>query len=178
LKYAEVSVNAPAAQRQTFSYSIPSELTVDVGQAVYVPFGQKTVQGIVVELADVPVFEPTRDITGVIDSHPLLSAKQILLAKWLGDYYLSPLFDALALMLPPGFERRVLTTVSLTHCQPDTAALTENQQKLFELLQRKGAVRLNEIEALLGKRRSATTIGQFCGTRTGGKTISAGTHQS
>jgi primosomal protein N' (replication factor Y) len=161
LKYAEVSVNAPAAQRQTFSYSIPSELTVDVGQAVYVPFGQKTVQGIVVELADVPAFEPTRDITGVIDSQPLLSAKQILLAKWLSDYYLSPLFDALALMLPPGFERRVLTTVSLTHCQPDTAALTENQQKLFELLQRKGAVRLNEIEALLGKRRSATTIGQL-----------------
>jgi primosomal protein N' (replication factor Y) len=161
LKYAEVSVNAPAAQRQTFSYSIPSELTVDVGQAVYVPFGQKTVQGIVVELGDVPAFEPTRDIIGVIDSQPLLSAKQILLAKWLSDYYLSPLFDALALMLPPGFERRVLTTVSLTHCQPDTAALTENQQKLFELLQRKGAARLNEIEALLGKRRSATTIGQL-----------------
>ena len=42
MRYAEVSVNAPAAQRQTFSYSIPSELTVDVGQAVYVPFGQKT----------------------------------------------------------------------------------------------------------------------------------------
>jgi len=121
LKYAEVSVNAPAAQRQTFSYSIPSELTVDAGQAVYVPFGQKTVQGIVVELTDVPVFEPTRDITGVIDSRPLLSGKQILLAKWLSDYYLSPLFDALALMLPPGFERRVLTTVSLTQHEPDSA---------------------------------------------------------
>jgi primosomal protein N' (replication factor Y) len=161
LKYAEVSVNAPAAQRQTFSYSIPSELTVDAGQAVYVPFGQKTVQGIVVELTDVPVFEPTRDITGVIDSRPLLSGKQILLAKWLSDYYLSPLFDALALMLPPGFERRVLTTVSLTRHEPDSAALTENQQKLFELLQRKGAVRLGEIEALLGKRRSTTTVGQL-----------------
>ena len=91
MKYAEVSVNAPAAQRQTFSYSIPSELTVDAGQAVYVPFGQKTVQGIVIELADVPAFEPTRDITGVIESQPLLSPKQILLAKWLSDYYLSPL---------------------------------------------------------------------------------------
>jgi primosomal protein N' (replication factor Y) len=161
LKYAEVSVNAPAAQRQTFSYSIPSELTVDAGQAVYVPFGQKTVQGIVVELTEVPAFEPTRDITGVIDSQPLLSGKQILLAKWLSGYYLSPLFDALALMLPPGFERRVLTTVSLTQHEPDSAALTENQQKLFELLQRKGAVRLGEIEALLGKRRSTTTVGQL-----------------
>ena len=70
MKYAEVSVNAPAAQRQTFSYSIPSELTVDVGQAVYVPFGQKTLQGLVVELTDVPAFEPTRDITGVIDTQP------------------------------------------------------------------------------------------------------------
>jgi len=64
-----------------------------------------------------------------------------------------PLFDALALMLPPGFERRVLTTVSLTHCQPDTAALTEKStETILKLLQRKGAVRLNEIEALLGKR--------------------------
>ena len=57
MKYAEVSVNAPAAQRQTFSYSIPSELTVNVGQAVYVPFGQKTVQGLVIELTDFPAFE-------------------------------------------------------------------------------------------------------------------------
>ena len=92
MKYAEVSVNAPAAQRQTFSYSIPSELTVNVGQAVYVPFGQKTVQGLVLELTDFPAFEPTRDIIGIIDSQPLLSPKQVLLAKWLSDYYLSPLF--------------------------------------------------------------------------------------
>ena len=125
------------------------------------PFGQKTVQGIVVELTDVPAFEPTRDITGVIDTQPLLSGKQLLLAKWLSDYYLSPLFDALALMLPPGFERRVLTIVSLTQRETDAGALTENQQKLFELLQRKGTVRLNEIEALLGKRRSTATIGQM-----------------
>ena len=137
MKYAEVSVNAPAAQRQTFSYSIPSELTVDVGQAVYVPFGQKTVQGLVMELTDVPAFEPTRDIIGVIDSQPLLSAKQILLAKWLSDYYLSPLFDAVALMLPPGFERRVLTTISLTQQEYDIASLNEHQLSLLELLKQK-----------------------------------------
>ena len=156
MKYAEVSVNTPAAQRQTFSYSIPSELTVDVGQAVYVPFGQKTVQGIVLELTDVPAFEPTRDITGVIDSQPLLSKEYIMLAKWLSDYYLSPLFNALAVMLPPGFERRVLTLVSPIKKEYDIASLNEQQQSLLELLKRKNKVRLNEIETLLGKRRSAT----------------------
>jgi primosomal protein N' (replication factor Y) len=161
LKYAEVSVNAPAAQRQTFSYSIPSELTVVAGQAVYVPFGQKTVQGIVIELTDIPAFEPTRDITGVIDSQPLLSAKQVLLAKWLSDYYLSPLFDAISLMLPPGFERRVLTTISLTKPKYDVSSLNEHQQQLVALLQQKSSVSLKEVESLLGKRRSSTTISQL-----------------
>ena len=161
MKYAEVSVNAPAAQRQTFSYSIPSELTVDIGQAVYVPFGQKTVQGVVIELTDVPAFEPTRDIIGVIDSRPLLSAKQVLLARWISDYYLSPLFDAIALMLPPGFERRVLTTISLAHQDYDAASLNEHRWNLLELLKQKKAVRLNEIETLLGKKRASATISQL-----------------
>ncbi len=161
MRYAEVSVNAPAAKRQAFSYSIPSELTVDVGQAVYVPFGQKTVQGLVLELTDVPAFEPTRDIIGVIESQPLLSTKHILLAKWLSDYYLSPLFDALALMLPPGFERRVLTTISLIQQEYDAASLNEHQLSLLELLKRKPKVRLIEIETLLGKKRASTIISQL-----------------
>jgi primosomal protein N' (replication factor Y) len=158
LKYAEVSVNAPAAQRQTFSYSIPSELTVDIGQAVYVPFGQKTVQGLVIELSDIPVFEPTRDIIGVIDSQPLLSAKQVLLARWISDYYLSPLFDAIALMLPPGFERRVLTTISLTKQEYNTDSLNEHQISLLESLKQKSPQKLKEIETALGKKRTSTII--------------------
>jgi primosomal protein N' (replication factor Y) len=161
MRYAEVSVNAPAAQRQTFSYSIPSELTVDVGQAVYVPFGQKTVQGLVLELTDIPAFEPTRDIIGTIDSQPLLSVKQVLLAKWLSAYYLSPLFDAVALMLPPGFERRVLLSISLTTQEYDTNSLNEHQQSLLEVLKQKGKLRLNEIETLLGKKHTSTTISQL-----------------
>ena len=161
MKYAEVSVNAPAAQRQTFSYSIPSELTVNVGQAVYVPFGQKTVQGLVMELTDIPAFEPTRDIIGIIDPQPLLSARQILLAKWLSDYYLSPLFDAIALMLPPGFERRVLTNISLTGLEFNASTLNEHQHKLLELLKRKITIRSNEIETLLGKKRASSTISQL-----------------
>ena len=46
MRYAEVSVNSPIAQRRTFSYAIPAGLSVDVGQAVWVPFGDKLLQGI------------------------------------------------------------------------------------------------------------------------------------
>ncbi|MCX6003865.1 MAG: primosomal protein N' [Chloroflexi bacterium] len=161
MRYAEVSVNTPAAQRQTFSYAIPSGLSIDVGQAVYVPFGEKVVQGIVLELTDVPAFEPTRDIIGAIDSQPLLSREHVLLAKWLSNYYLSPLFDAAALMLPPGFERRVLTFISPIHSNFDIQSLNEHQRRLLELAKQKGKASLSEVEKLLGKKRALNTISQL-----------------
>ena len=112
MRYAEVSVNSPVAQRRAYSYTIPSNLGVEVGQAVWVPFGDKLLQGIVLELSQYPSVEETKEIAGVIESQPLLSPARVSLARWISEYYLSPLFDAVALMLPPGFERRVVTFVS------------------------------------------------------------------
>ncbi len=79
--YAEVSVNSPIAQRRTFSYAIPQGLDIDVGQAVWAPFGDKLLQGIVLELSRYPSVEETREIAGVIESHPLLSPFYVLLAR-------------------------------------------------------------------------------------------------
>src|SRR4030042_4393953 len=106
MNYAEVAVNSPIAQRRSFCYSIPHELKVDVGQAVWVPFGSKTLQGIVVSVSDYPSFGVTKEISDVITPSSLLSSAQVDVALWLSKHYLSPLFDAVALMLPPGFERR------------------------------------------------------------------------
>ena len=36
MKYAEVCVNSPVAQRRAFSYTIPTSLTIGIGQAVLV----------------------------------------------------------------------------------------------------------------------------------------------
>ncbi|MBU2607699.1 MAG: hypothetical protein KKF26_00100 [Chloroflexi bacterium] len=115
MRYAEVSVNSPAAQRRTFSYAIPHGLSLEVGQAVWVPFGDKRLQGIVLELTDYPAVEETREIVGIIEPPLRLSPQQVLLAHWISEYYLSPLFDAVALMLPPGFERKVITFISCRH---------------------------------------------------------------
>ena len=79
--YAEVSVNSPVAQRQTFSYAVPSGLAVKVGQAVWVPFGERMLQGIVLELSDYPSVTETREIVGIIDPRPLLSSSQVRLAR-------------------------------------------------------------------------------------------------
>jgi primosomal protein N' (replication factor Y) len=108
MPFAEVAVNAAAPLRQTFTYRVPDGLPVTPGQAVYVPFGSRTLQGIVVDLREQSEFVQTRDIADIIDPRPLLSPEHLELARWLSDYYLAPLFDCISLMLPPGFKRRPL----------------------------------------------------------------------
>jgi len=167
--YAEVSVNSPVAQRRTFSYAIPPGLSVDVGQAVWVPFGDKLLQGIVLELTPSPSVEETREIVGVIEPHPILSPSQVLLARWISEHYLSPLFDAVALMLPPGFERRAVTFIGSTPREYDVSSLTPEQRYALELVQSQGKVTLGKLEKALGKKRAQTIVSQLVGRGLAGR---------
>jgi len=163
MRYAEVSVNSPVAQRRSFSYAIPTGLELEVGQAVWVPFGEKTLQGIVLALSPSPAVEETREIIGVIEPRPLLSPEQVMLARWISEHYLSPLFDAVALMLPPGFERRALTFISPTP-NPDAhilASLTPAQRQILELVQKQGRTSLKELEKKVGQRKAQSIISQL-----------------
>jgi primosomal protein N' (replication factor Y) len=108
--YAEVAVNAAAPIRQTFTYRIPDHLAhVRPGHAVYVPFGARTLQGIVMDVTDTPAFADARDIEAIIDEEPLVSPERLELARWMANHYLAPLFDCVSLMLPAGFKRKPLT---------------------------------------------------------------------
>jgi primosomal protein N' (replication factor Y) len=160
MRYAEVSVNSPVAQRRTFSYEIPPGLNIAVGQAVWVPFGEKVLQGIITELTDYPAVEETREISSTIDPNPLLSPARVALAQWLSERYLSPLFDAVAPMLPPGFERRTVTFISPTDREHDDASLNQQQQHVLRLAQR-GRVSLRTLERALGKKKATTAVAQL-----------------
>ena len=165
MRYAEVSVNSPVAQRRTFSYAIPPGLSIDVGQAVWVPFGNKILQGIVLELSPYPAVEETKEIIEVIESHPLLSPANILLARRISEHYLSPLFDAVALMLPPGFERKALTFVSTTP-NPDArniSSLSPESRQVFESVRKQGGIGLKELQKRLGKKKAQTIVSQLVG---------------
>jgi len=160
MRYAEVSVNSPVAQRGTFSYSIPSGLNVAVGQAVWVPFGDKLLQGIVLELTDYPAVEETRDIAGIIESCPPIPSSHLVLARWMSDYYLSPLFDAVSLVLPPGFERKVKTFLSVNPAslEQPLPVLMPVQDEIFQLVRGLGKVSLRELEKKFGIRRGRLAV--------------------
>jgi primosomal protein N' (replication factor Y) len=161
MRYAEVSVNSPAAQHRTFSYAIPQGLSIEIGQAVLVPFGDKLLQGIVLELSQFPAVEETRDIDSIIDSQPLLSPHHVSLAQWISDYYLSPLFDAVALMLPPGFERRIIISICPTPGEYDASSLTQQQRHILKLTKQRGKLGLKDVEKALGKKRAQSIVSQL-----------------
>ncbi len=163
MRYAEVSVNSPVAQRQTFSYAIPPGLAVEAGQAVLVPFGDKLLQGVVLELTGQPAVAETKDIAGVIEPRPILSPHHLQLARWISSYYLSPLFDAVALMLPPGFERRPLTFISARPVPADfdLSTLTMEQEQVLKLVEGQERVSLKKLERALGQRKAQAAISQL-----------------
>jgi primosomal protein N' (replication factor Y) len=161
MSYAEVAVNSPGAQRRTFCYAVPPDIMV--GHAVWAPFGPRLLQGVVFELAEYPSVEDTREVAGLIDRRPMLSPPQVELARWISEYYLAPLFDAAVLMMPPGFERRMLTFLTpVSHPAENTvSSLTSGQRALLNLIGRKSKVEVRAIEKELGKKEARVIIEQL-----------------
>jgi primosomal protein N' (replication factor Y) (superfamily II helicase) len=164
MNYAEVAVNSPAG-RSTFSYAIPARLTVDIGQAVWVPFGSRTAQGIIVGLSDRPSVQATKEIADTIADSPVLSSVQIELARWISEYYLSPFFDALALMLPPGFERHAVTCFQPAGSEMDSSSLTPEQRQVLRVITEEGTTSLPQLERKIGKGKAAQITSQLLDLR-------------
>ncbi len=159
MNYAEVAVNSPGS-RLTFSYAIPPGLDISAGQAVWVPFGSRVIQGIVLRLSDEPSVEETKEIAGIVTDFPLLSPIQIKLAQWISEHYFAPLFDAMALMLPPGFERRAITCFQPTDSQVDLL-LTPEQRQILNIVRGKKTASLPELEKAIGNRKTRQIIDQL-----------------
>ena len=112
MRYAEVAVDAAVGHSRTFSYSIPPRFTVEPGQLVWVPFGSRVLQGLVVELVAVPNVPETRDILQPVEPSPLIGPHHLQLGRWISAHYRCSLFTAFAPLLPPGFEAHVRSRIT------------------------------------------------------------------
>ena len=152
MPFAEVAVNAAAPIRQTFTYRIPDGLDVVPGQAVYVPFGARTLQGIVMDVTEEAGFPDARDVGAVIDPRPLLSPPQIAVACWMSGHYLAPLFDCVSLMLPQGSKQRPMTVLTplATADELPSLGLTEKQARALAYIIERGEAQPEELGRALG----------------------------
>ena len=145
-----------------FDYAVPDALAPRLrpGQRVRVPFGKRTLDAYVVEIAEDTALEPgppelfslsggsdktdgirtrrLRPILAIEDDVPFLSPTLIALARWMADYTCSPFEAALRCMVPAAVRNRdikVKERFYVTPC-PGEFALTSRQNELLENLRR------------------------------------------
>jgi primosomal protein N' (replication factor Y) len=174
MNYTEVAVNSPGF-RSTFCYAVPPRLSIRAGQAVWVPFGSRVIQGIVLGLSTEPSIEETKEIAGIIADVPLLSPLQMKLAQWISKHYFAPLFDALALMLPPGFERRAITCFQLADRQVENLlSLPPEQKQVLDIMRAKRKTSSAELEKAIGKEKTRQITDQLLARKLITKTLELG----
>lgn len=156
MRYAEVAVDAAVAHSRTFSYSVPPRFTVEPGQLVWVPFGRRVLQGLVVELVGTPKVPETRDILQPVEPSPLIDPQHLQLGRWISAHYRCSLFTAIAPLLPPGFEDHVRSRITAV---PDAAPKngdlrTETTEALLQLAAKRTGLDETVFTKLLGSNGS------------------------
>ncbi|RJP49586.1 MAG: primosomal protein N' [Anaerolineaceae bacterium] len=149
--FARLAVNIPAVSG-VFDYSIPEEFAphIQAGCLVTAPFGNQTVQGIVIELTDSSPIPNPKPILDLLDPAPLLTPPQIALALRLADSTLNPLAAIVGLMIPTGLSQQADTLYELriTNYEDKTAKVAT---RLINLLKERGALRGRQIDTHFAK---------------------------
>ena len=153
--YARLAVNVPAITN-LFDYSIPSELAphIQAGCLVTVPFGNQTVQGIIVQLLDSPSVENPKPIIDLLDPAPVLTPPQLVLAILLADSTLNPLASIVSLMLPTGLAQQADVVYQTVDGRPQTmqdGLPSTVHGRLIKLLRERGALRGRQIDSHFSK---------------------------
>ncbi len=151
--YAEVAVNSPFPTFHTFTYRVPPGLGVGPGWIVYVPFGPRLLQGVVMAVGPTPAYPEAKDLAGVAGEGPVLLPHQLALARWLSHRYLTPLFQCLGPMLPPGSQQKPLTYLVAVG-DGAQATLGPRQRQVWEYVRARGRAELGELERALRMSRA------------------------
>ena len=160
MRFAEVAVDAPTGASRTFSYSVPDDMPLAAGQLVRVPFGPRTLQGVVFELTPSPQVQETRPVSEALSDDAVVDATHLTLARWISDYYCCSLFEAVAPMLPPGSRVQTRTVVSLSEeaTELESVANSERQLRVLEAVRREGQADVEALVSSMGE-WARSTIG-------------------
>jgi primosomal protein N' (replication factor Y) (superfamily II helicase) len=100
---AEVIVDVQASEvDKIFDYNLPTDLNIDVGSRVFVPFGSRIIEGYIVSVKPTSIL-PKAKIKNVIkacDPYPIISAEMLELASFMKQQYNLKMVDILRLFLP------------------------------------------------------------------------------
>ena len=103
----DVAINLPVKSLfKQFTYAVPEELRfLDSGWRVVVPFGAQKVEGFVVRRKELSELDPQaqeklKNVEAALGDRPWFDDEMLSTAKWLADYYMCSLAEAMRLFVP------------------------------------------------------------------------------
>lgn len=133
-----VDVILPLPLHSTFTYSLPEEMAEEVqtGCRVVVPFGRKKYYTAIVQNIHYSVSTEyeVKEVTTLLDVHPILLSRQFKFWEWLADYYLCTQGDVYKAALPSGLKLESETIVEYNPDFESNVRLPEREQKILDLL--------------------------------------------
>ena len=157
--FADVAI--PTGVDKTFTYLIPDPLVpvARTGVRVLVPFGKKTVVGIIVALPETTTVPHVRPLVDVLDAGPVVDEHLLTLCFWMARYYMAPVGDILRAAMPAALgqssKRRVRILVAADDPRlADARKRSPKRGKLFDLLLAHGPMLATDLR----KKTGLTTI--------------------
>lgn len=139
---AKIAVSAANfAIDKPYSYRIPEDMAVSLGQRVQIPFGRanKRAEGIVLTVEEGNP-EKLKPIERCLDQQPILTQMQLRLAAFLRERYFCTFYDAIRAMLPAGIWFQARETFSLTEDRSwkEKTIRKENAAEVLRLIESLG----------------------------------------
>jgi primosomal protein N' (replication factor Y) (superfamily II helicase) len=164
MMFAEVVFPLPF--RNSFTYIIPKSLEngVQLRTRVIAPFGKRILTGFIIGLhKEAGDTKKLKEIIDVLDDHPVISEASLNFYKWLSDYYICSLGEAIKLSAPYGFEteskKRVITDKEFCSDLLNKEKKKEGTRaKLLEILSQKSQITFPSLQKLSGKKNIYSAV--------------------
>ncbi|NCB48517.1 MAG: primosomal protein N' [Clostridia bacterium] len=156
---AEVIVNVESKiAGKPFDYVVPNEMKVTVGERVFVPFGNRKIDGYIVSTKDTSTYDSSKlkEIIKKEDKQPLLSENMVKVCFFMQNKFYIRLGDAIKLFLPP-FSKSGKIKAKMTEyvklnvdTLPNLSKSAKKQLEILLFLQEKNEAKQSEISSKFG----------------------------
>jgi len=124
--------------KESFTYKVPVSFDIKIGSLVKVSFGKKIIVGVVTRLMKeiAPVKYEIKEIKEVVPDFNLPES-YIEIARWISEYYLCSLGEAIALFLPPEMKIPRKTVAKESMKLNHVKKLSTEQEEIFQKINKK-----------------------------------------
>jgi primosomal protein N' (replication factor Y) len=173
-----VNIALPVPAPRLFTYTVPEAMLGDqaesvqvgvkqalkrlVGCRALVPFGKRTLTGVIVEAENIAAIPEAKPIIELLETTPAFSPTMLAFAKWIAEYYIASLGETLKIMLPQGMSPESIVRVSAAQHPTEEQLATMHRRAprryvlLQELLKHDGEISVAYLEKVLGGNTSIT----------------------